>query len=68
MAPIPSDPMVQDAAVELAQRLADNRDASVLAIEALDLDILDIENPTRPEELRRLEGLHKALLLYLWLS
>lgn len=68
MAPITSDFMVEDAALELAQRLADNRDASPLAIEALDLGVLDILNPTLPEELRRLEGLHKSLLLYLWLS
>lgn len=68
MAPITSDPMVQDAAIEMAQCLASNKDASVLAIAALDLDVLDIANPTQAEELRRLEGLHKALLLYLWLS
>lgn len=68
MAPITSDPMVQAAAVGMATCLAENKDASVLAIEGLDLDILDIPNPTQPEELRRLEGLHKALLLYLWLS
>lgn len=68
MAPITSDPMVQDAAIEMAECLAANKDASVLAISKLDLDVLDIANPTHAEELRRLEGLHKALLLYLWLS
>lgn len=68
MAPIPKDPAVQCAALEMAQRLADNRDAGPLKIESLDLEVLDIENPSLPKELRRLEGLHKALLLYLWLS
>lgn len=68
MAPISRDYMVQDAALELAQKLADSEDASALKIKAFNLGVLDIENPMKSEELRELEGLHKALLLYLWLS
>lgn len=68
MAPISRDPAVQDAALDMAQILADNGDGSALNIKSFDLDVLDIENPTMAGELRRLEGLHKSLLLYLWLS
>lgn len=68
MAPISRDFMVQEAALEMASKLANSEDGSALNIKAFDLDVLDIENPTESEVLRRLEGLHKALLLYLWLS
>ncbi|KAH8152881.1 uncharacterized protein LAJ45_03107 [Morchella importuna] len=68
MAPITTDDAVQAAALEMAEILASSRDGSVLNMQTFDLEILDIENPTLPEELRALESLHKSLLLYLWLS
>lgn len=68
MAPITTDDAVQAAALEMAEILASSRDGSVLNLQTFDLEILDIENPTLPEELRALESLHKSLLLYLWLS
>jgi ATP-dependent RNA helicase SUPV3L1/SUV3 len=68
IAPISRDPNVLEAAVEMAKCVANNSDGSILNIGALDLDVLDIENPKSMPILQRLESLHKSVLLWLWLS
>lgn len=67
MAPIGRDPRTQLAIQKMAECVAYNLDGSILQIEEMDLEALDT-NPTTIIDLQRLEVLHKALIVYLWLS
>lgn len=52
----------------LAKCVASNGGGGLLDIPEIDLDVLDLEWTTAKEYLNKLENLHKALILYLWLS
>ena len=52
----------------LARCVANNGGGALLDIREIDLDILDLEVTTQKDYLTELEALHKALILYLWLS
>ena len=67
MAPIGRDPRTQSAIHRMARCVADNSNGSILGIREMDLEALDT-NPTTILDLQRLEVLHKALIVYLWLS
>lgn len=67
MAPIGRDLRTQTAIRRMARCVADNSDGSILGIREMDLEALDT-NPTTIIDLQRLEVLHKALIVYLWLS
>jgi ATP-dependent RNA helicase SUPV3L1/SUV3 len=66
-APIGRDPKTRMAVKKMAQCVADNLDGSILRIEGIDLEALDM-TPKNIVDLQRLEALHKALIVYLWLS
>ena len=68
LVPLGRDPSIIEALVEMARCVAENRSGSILEIKALDLEILDIENPRVMRVLAQLEVLHKSILLWLWLS
>lgn len=51
-----------------AQCIANNGGGSLLEIQELDLNILDMKDDKSPEYQSDLEGLHKSLTLYLWLG
>ena len=67
MAPIGNDPKTKLAVRNMATCVANNADGSILRISAIDLEALDIV-PKTIFDLQRLEALHKALIVYLWLS
>lgn len=52
----------------LAQYVADNRTATLLDLENLELGNMDIAPAPGRLYLQKLEGLHKMLITYLWLS
>ena len=52
----------------LARCVANNGGGALLDIREINLDILDLEVTSDKEYLTTLEALHKALVLYLWLS
>ncbi|KAI5855783.1 P-loop containing nucleoside triphosphate hydrolase protein [Tricharina praecox] len=67
MAPIGNDAKTKLAVRNMANCVAHNTDGSILRISAIDLEALDMI-PTTIFDLQRLEALHKALIVYLWLS
>ncbi|KAF8252184.1 P-loop containing nucleoside triphosphate hydrolase protein [Wilcoxina mikolae CBS 423.85] len=67
MAPIGRDPKTKQAVIKMAECVAYNTDGSILRINDIDLEALDI-TPRTIIDLQRLEALHKALIVYLWLS
>ncbi|KAI5283718.1 RNA helicase [Ascosphaera aggregata] len=66
-APIASNRM-DGIARAFARCVAENRDGHILDIEALQLHVLNRPVSDDANYLRTLEGLHRALVLYLWLS
>jgi ATP-dependent RNA helicase SUPV3L1/SUV3 len=66
-APIGRDPKTRSAVKKMAQCVAENLDGSILRIEGIDLEALDM-TPRNIIDLQRLEALHKSLIVYLWLS
>jgi len=67
MAPIGSNPTTKLAVRKMAECVALGDDGSVLNITGFDLEALDVV-PITTTDLQRLEALHKALIVYLWLS
>jgi len=61
-------PKMTEVLQALAKCVACNGGGGLLEIPEIDLDVLDIEWTTAKEYLNKLEDLHKALILYLWLS
>ena len=58
-----------DVLVAFASHVAANSSAELLDITELEIEILDVkEEDEGPDHLQRLEKLHNALTLYLWLS
>ncbi|KAF1994805.1 P-loop containing nucleoside triphosphate hydrolase protein [Amniculicola lignicola CBS 123094] len=53
---------------ELVRCIADNVSGSLLDIQSLPLETLDLEPSGKREYLYKLEQLHKMIVLYLWLS
>ena len=54
--------------VAFAECVARNTNGALLDIESLNLEVLDQEITTKREYLLNLEVLHRALILYIWLS
>lgn len=72
-APAPiRDPGMAAVVLEYARCVADHSGGELLDMKSLDLELLDIDIHSFfggvNEYLRQIEGLHKALTLYLWLS
>ena len=61
-------PKMTEVLQALARCVANNGGGGLLDISEINLDVLDIELTTGKEYLNKLEDLHKALILYLWLS
>ena len=64
------DPEFDSIVVSFAQCVANSKEVSsnLLDIPTLQLEILDQEMATDRDYMYKLEGLHKALILYIWLS
>jgi ATP-dependent RNA helicase SUPV3L1/SUV3 len=53
---------------EMASCVAENRSIGILDLERLDIDVLDEKIVPTREHLKKLESLHKGLVLYCWMS
>lgn len=68
-APVPSrNPSIIPILLELAQCIADRRPAPVLELKSLKLELLEYSGTATVGYLQQIEDLHKALVLYCWLS
>lgn len=64
----PREPSVPAILAAYARCVGENASGELLSIPEIPLDVLDEEVRPDREYMRRLEALHKALILYLWLS
>lgn len=62
------NPKMYEVLQAMARCVANSRGGALLDIPEINLDVLDLEMTTEREYLSKLEDLHKALILYLWLS
>lgn len=62
------DPSVQELVKSFARCVAQQRGGTLPDIRELDLEILDFESSPNKEYLKRLESLHRGIILYLWFS
>ncbi len=61
-------PKMSEVLQALARCVASNGGGGLLDVPEIELEVLDLEFTSGKEYLHKLEDLHKALILYLWLS
>jgi len=68
-APLSTDDPQQSALiVEMASAVANHKGGELLELKAINLEVLDAPNLATREHLKKLESLHKCLVLYNWMS